>query len=97
MAEKASQQSWLQRFNRLFPSSRAGVWAFSYTLHHIDSLLAWCSNGRSPAPGMLIGAPVAWLTAKGSGSNEFRSVALLCMRDEDKGVFIASKLNYTFI
>jgi deazaflavin-dependent oxidoreductase (nitroreductase family) len=72
------------------PSTSAGAWFFSRTLHHIDPLLLRLSNGRVSIPQVLAGLPTIELTTIGVKSGKERSVPVLGLPDGEKWAVFAT-------
>jgi deazaflavin-dependent oxidoreductase (nitroreductase family) len=75
--------------------SRAGVWFFSRTLHHIDMPLLRLSGNRFCVATVLAGIPVISLTTTGAKSGQARTLPVLAIEDGDRYVVIASSWGRT--
>ena len=67
----------LQRSVQWFGSTRAGAWAFSHSLRHLDDVVVRATHGRQSAPGLLAGLPVLDLMTTGRKSGQPRTSHLI--------------------
>lgn len=67
----------LQRAIQAGAGTRAGSWAFSKGLRHLDDVVSKLSKGQRSAPGMLAGLPVLDLTTTGRKSGQKRTTHLI--------------------
>jgi deazaflavin-dependent oxidoreductase (nitroreductase family) len=72
------------------PSTAAGAWLFSRTLHRIDPLLLRLSNGSVSIPQVLAGLPTVQLSTVGAKTGKVRTVPVLGLPDGDAWVVFAT-------
>jgi deazaflavin-dependent oxidoreductase (nitroreductase family) len=82
--------SWWQRLLQRIPSSSAGAWLFSRTLHHVDPVLLDLSGGRVSIPQVLAGLPTVELTTTGAKTGKDRTVPVLGLPDDERWVVFAT-------
>jgi deazaflavin-dependent oxidoreductase (nitroreductase family) len=90
MPHEQPSPRWWQRLLQRIPSTAAGAWLFSRTLHHLDPLLLRLSNGRISIPQVLAGLPTIELTTIGAKSGKERTVPVLGLPDNEKWVVFAT-------
>ncbi|MEF8790953.1 MAG: nitroreductase family deazaflavin-dependent oxidoreductase [Haloarculaceae archaeon] len=81
---------WWQRLLQRIPSTAAGAWLFSRTLHHVDPVLLRLSNGRISIPEILAGLPTIRLTTVGAKTGKERTVPVLGLPDDGTWVVFAT-------
>ena len=59
-------------------------------LHRLDGFVLDISGGRWTATALLTGLPVIWLTTTGARSGEQRTTPLICLKDNERLVLIAT-------
>lgn len=64
---------------RALAGTRAGGWAFSHSLRHLDDAVGTVTRGRHSAPGLLAGLAVLDLTTTGRRSGQPRTSHLLAV------------------
>ncbi len=73
------QPNMVRRTVQAFGSTRAGAWAFSKSLRHLDNVIGRLTHGRQSAPELLAGLPVLDLTTTGRKSGQPRTSHLISM------------------
>ena len=80
---KSKKYSFLHTIVQTVAASKLGARISSRVLHHVDRFFFQASGQRATFSSLIAGVPVVILTSKGAKSGLFRSVPLLCIRDEN--------------